>query len=124
MRVTTNHQTLTIAWPSGGESRFHALWLRDNCPCAECRHDSGQRLLDTRSLPDGLTVVEVSLNGTVNVDFSDGHESSFDAAWLQGFAADEEPRRRLVLWGSELQSRLPVGRYEEVAAGGAALRTW
>jgi gamma-butyrobetaine hydroxylase len=124
MRVTTNQQTLTIAWESGSESRFHALWLRDNCPCAACRHESGQRLLDTRLLPDGLAILEASLNGTVNVDFSDGHESSFDAEWLQSYAADDEPRRPRRLWGAELQSSLPVSRHDDVAAGGAPLRDW
>jgi gamma-butyrobetaine dioxygenase len=123
MDVTTDHRTLTIAWPAGGESRFHALWLRDNCPCGECRHESGQRLLDTRSLPDDLAVVEASVNGTVNVVFSDGHASTFDTAWLQAYAVAREPRRRR-LWGAELQAGLPAARYEDVGAGGTALRDW
>jgi gamma-butyrobetaine hydroxylase len=123
MDVTTNHQMLTIAWPAGGVTRFHALWLRDNCPCGECRHESGQRLLDTRALPDDLAVVETSVNGTVDVAFSDGHRSNFDADWLRGYAATHEPRRRR-LWGAELQSDLPVARYDDVAAGGAPLRDW
>jgi gamma-butyrobetaine hydroxylase len=123
MDVTTDERTLTIAWPSGGRSRFHALWLRDNCPCGECRHESGQRLLDTRVLADDLAVVGASVNGTVDVAFSDGHASSFDPAWLLGYAtADAPPVRRL--WGAELQPELPAARYDDVAAGGAALRDW
>src|SRR5665213_1400131 len=123
MHVTADHQTLLIAWPTGGETRFHALWLRDNCSCAECRHQSGQRLLDTRSLPDDLEVVEASASDTVNVRFSDGHSSGFDVDWLRGYAATvlAYPRR---LWGAELQSDLPTARYEDVAAGGARLRDW
>jgi len=96
---------------------FHPLWLRDNCPCPECRHGSGQRLLDTRSLPDDLEVVAVE--GTT-VTFSDGHSSTFDPASLTPVPA---PRRRR-LWGAEIQDDLPVSRYDEVAAGGAALRDW
>ena len=61
-------------------NRFHPLWLRDNCPCAECRHESGQRLLDTRSLLDDLSVVGVEGS---TVSFSDGHTSVFDATWLR-----------------------------------------
>ena len=96
---------------------FHPLWLRDNCPCPECRHGSGQRLLDTRSLPDDLEVVAV--DGT-NVTFSDGHTSTFDPALL---ASTRAPRPRR-LWGAEIQDDLPVSRHSEVAAGGAALRDW
>ena len=96
---------------------FHPLWLRDNCPCPECRHGSGQRLLDTRSLPDDLEVVAV--DGT-NVTFSDGHTSTFDPALL---ASTRAPRPRR-LWGAEIQDDLPVSRHSEVVAGGAALRDW
>jgi gamma-butyrobetaine dioxygenase len=96
---------------------FHPLWLRDNCPCPECRHASGQRLIDTRALPDDLDVVEV--DGTT-VTFSDGHTSTFDPASL---ASAPAPRRRR-LWGAEIQNNLPVSRYDEVVAGGVALRDW
>jgi gamma-butyrobetaine dioxygenase len=114
---------LTVSWPSGGESRFHALWLRDNCPCGECRHENGQRLLDTRWLAEDLTVVEASADAAVHVTFSDGHNGSFDADWLQGYGAPALTRERR-LWGAELQSELPVANHADVAAGGGALRDW
>lgn len=98
---------------------FHPLWLRDNCPCPECRHASGQRLLDTRSLPDDLEVVEVE--GTT-VRFSDGHVAVFDPAWLEAPPASEPSRRHL--WGAELQGDLPIFAYADVAADGRALRDW
>ncbi len=123
MDVTIDRETLTIAWPTGGESRFHALWLRDNCTCGDCRHESGQRLLDTRSLADDLVIAEASVDGTVNVRFSDGHASSFEEGWLRGYASGGVPRQRR-LWNAELQSDLPVARYADVATGAAALRDW
>src|SRR5437763_5892562 len=115
MDVTVESKTATIEGV-----RFHALWLRDNCPCSECRHESGQRLLDTRSLPDDLAIVTVD---GCTVSFSDGHVSSFDANWLLANAGEAPPHRR-TLWGAELQDELPAGRFDEVAAGGAALRGW
>ena len=123
MDVTADHETLTIAWPAGGESRFHALWLRDNCSCPECRHENGQRLLDTRRLPDDLRVVDVSSDDTLHVSFSDGHVGAYDEAWLQAHAGPPAPRTRR-LWGAELQSDLSAAHYEDVAAGGSALRDW
>ena len=106
-----------------GGTRYHPLWLRDNCPCPECRHESGQRLLDTRSLPDDLTVTGVAENGIVEVSFSDGHVSRFDPAWLRAHGAEAEARTQR-LWDSSIQSELPSLRYDEVAAGGDALRRW
>ena len=124
MNVAVDCRTLTIGWPSGRGHRFHVLWLRDNCPCGDCRHESGQRLLDTRSLPDDLELVDASVDGSVRVSFTDGHVSSFDADWLLSFASPDGPDRRRRLWGAELQDELPTARYADVAGGGASLRDW
>ncbi len=75
------HYGLDFSMVVLGDNEFHPLWLRDNCQCPECRHESGQRLLDTRSLPDDLSVVTVS---GYEVSFSDGHTSVFDPALAAG----------------------------------------
>lgn len=109
----------------GHRTALPALWLRDNCPCPACRHPSGQRLLDTRSLPDDVSIVRGNVNGAVSLSFSDGHTSQFDEAWLRANSGEPKrassPRR---LWAAEIQHDLPVHRYEAVAAGGEALRAW
>jgi gamma-butyrobetaine hydroxylase len=111
-------------WVELGSSRFHALWLRDNCPCPECRHESGQRLLDTRAIPDDLSVVAVTGDdGVLHVSFSDGHVGQYDEAWLRAHAGPRAPRARR-LWGAELQTDLPVARHEDVVTDEAALRDW
>jgi gamma-butyrobetaine hydroxylase len=110
-------------WIEVGGSRFYALWLRDNCPCPECRHESGQRLLDTRSIPDELTIVGLEDNGSIRVTFSDGHASTYDGAWLAAHAGPRPPRKRR-LWDASLQPSLPIARHDDVAAGGAVLRDW
>src|SRR5438067_2391981 len=101
MDVTVESKTATIEG-----ARFHALWLRDNCPCSECCHESGQRLLDTRSLPDDLAIVAVEGR---TVSFSDGLVSTFDAGWLRANAGEAPPRPR-TLWGAELQEELRVAQ--------------
>jgi gamma-butyrobetaine hydroxylase len=115
METTAGDRTATLAGV-----RLHALWLRDNCACGECRHASGQRLLDTRSLPDDLSIVAVE---GCTVSFSDGHVSRFDPDWLRANAG-EAPARARRLWGAEIQDDLPVARYDDVASGGAPLRGW
>ncbi len=103
-----------------GDTRFHPLWLRDNCQCPQCRHESGQRLLDTRSLPDDLAVVSVD---GYEVSFSDGHTSVFDPAWLREHTgAPAQATRRL--WDAGIQGELPAAPYAEVSAGGNPLRRW
>ncbi|WP_030453839.1 TauD/TfdA family dioxygenase [Herbidospora cretacea] len=60
-------------------------WLRDNCPCPDCRDPrSGQKLFQITDLPDDLAVAEVSERpGEVEVIwFPDGHRSVYRRDWL------------------------------------------
>src|SRR5438105_235515 len=102
---------------------LNPIWLRDNCPCPECRHESGQRLLDTRSIPDDLTATSVTANGALHVTFSDGHASTFDLAWLEAHAGPQPPCKRR-LWDATIHSSLPRLSYADVVRGGPALCTW
>jgi gamma-butyrobetaine dioxygenase len=64
-----------------------AVWLRDNCPCRECRDpDSGQKLFQITDLPAELVVAAVEEGpDSVTVVFGpDGHRSRFGRDWLAG----------------------------------------
>ena len=68
-----------------------AIWLRDNCSCAECRHPgNGQKLFNIGDLAEGIRVDEVrEHNGMVHVRFApDGHASVFDGDWLRSWLTD------------------------------------
>jgi gamma-butyrobetaine hydroxylase len=128
MRLETDKRRLRIAWDDGHESRFHAIWLRDNCGCADCRHASGQRLLDTRALADGVELASATTrDGTVEATFADGHAGRWEARWLRAhcYCAAEPPApRRRRLWDAAIADDLPAHRYGDVARGGADLRAW
>ena len=76
-----------------------AIWLRDNCPCAECRDPrNGQRLVGITDLAADLVVTDV--DGTT-VTFSDGHVSRFDPAFLDAEQpADDRCEDAKELWAS------------------------
>ncbi|MFF2352302.1 phosphonate degradation HD-domain oxygenase [Kitasatospora sp. NPDC058115] len=59
-------------------------WLRDNCPCGECRDPrSGQKLFQITDLPDDLAIAaQAELDGHLEVLWSDGHRSRYPSAWL------------------------------------------
>ncbi len=117
----TEGSTLQVAWGDGHRSIFDAVWLRDNCPCPECRHESGQRLLDSVAIPDDLALTSAHQDdGSIVAAFTDGHESRFDPAWLRAQLEGAPPRR--TLWDASLE--LPVERFDAVAPGGDALRRW
>jgi gamma-butyrobetaine dioxygenase len=123
--LTTEPSRVRITWDDGHASTFHAIWLRDNCPCAECRHASGQRLLDTRSLPDNVALAQAQIvDGRITARFADGHEAHFDAAWLRAncYCGDEASPARRRLWDASVD--LPVLCYDEVTGSDEGLRRW
>jgi gamma-butyrobetaine dioxygenase len=115
--ISTDGSTLRVPWGS-----FNAVWLRDNCRCPECRHESGQRLLDSVEIADDLALARVYAQGRSSIVtvFTDGHESHFNTDWLRGQIVEARSRRRL--WTAEIP--LPVEPFDDVAAGGYALRRW
>jgi gamma-butyrobetaine dioxygenase len=122
MTVSNEGSRVRIAWPDGQASSFYAVWLRDNCPCPECLHPSGQRLLDTRTIADDIALTRAEMrDGFLETTFNDAHTSRFDAPWLR--AHDEPPAPApKPLWGAEIEP--PTGRWQDVRAGGEPLRRW
>jgi gamma-butyrobetaine dioxygenase len=69
--------------------RFPAVWLRDNCPCAECVDPgSKQKLKDITEIPNDAAVTAVEDSGeSLVVTFGpDQHRSTFSRSWLAAHA--------------------------------------
>lgn len=94
---------------SGRESRFHYVWLRDNCWCDECRvEQSGERRLFTASIPMDIAPTTAQLSDAgdaLEMQWNDGHTSSYSLSWLDENDYDNhsaESDYPLTLWTSEL----------------------
>ncbi|MGB1310490.1 MAG: 2-trimethylaminoethylphosphonate dioxygenase [Leucothrix sp.] len=99
--------------------RFHSLWLRDNCPCSECRHENGQRLHETWKLPADIKIENsVASDDTLTVYWAEPypHKATFSHAFLVNNAYDKAPaiQSDKVLWGGGFD--LPNFEYEQVLA--------
>jgi carnitine 3-dehydrogenase len=125
--VEEHDRHVAVVWADGHRSTFHHLWLRDNCPCAECVHpQTRERTLDTFSLDPGIAPIAVQeAPGALAIEWPDGHRSSYDMAWLRATCScatcrtsDLPPHR---LWGAELAADLPEFDYAEVMATDAGL---
>ncbi len=102
----------------GRKLRFPAVWLRDNCPCAECTDPgSGQKFIDITDVPAEVAVAAAQDAGdSVLVTFApDQHRSVFSRDWLAEHALDgyRDGDRRTEddkeLWRPEdLAGRLPA----------------
>ena len=88
--MSCNDEDLELA-VGGRMLCFPAVWLRDNCPCADCLDpDTGQKLNDITEMPDGLRVAAAEDTGdSVLVTYApDGHRSAFARDWLARHALD------------------------------------
>ncbi|MEU8511362.1 phosphonate degradation HD-domain oxygenase [Kitasatospora sp. NPDC048722] len=95
-------------------------WLRDNCPCAECRDPrSGQKLFQIADLPEDLVVsAQCEMNGNLEVLWSDGHRSRYPLGWLteagDGDGRTEADKR---LWvAADFRRGLPEAEWEAYLA--------
>lgn len=123
--LTLASRHLELATPTA-TSRFHYLWLRDNCWCEECRvPQSAERRLYTADIPADITAAEAHLDGeatTLHVRWSDGHTSSFSLAWLAAndySNGADEPAAEVLLWTSSLGAP-PRFEHSEVVDNPAA----
>ncbi|HEY2080793.1 MAG TPA: TauD/TfdA family dioxygenase [Streptosporangiaceae bacterium] len=67
-----------------------AAWLRDNCPCADCRDPvSGQRLIAITDLAPQLSVTATAEEADgLRITFGpDGHQAVFSREWLASLTA-------------------------------------
>jgi len=67
-----------FVWDEGPEDVWSARDLRIRCTCAYCQSETtGERLLDPATVPEDLTVQNMSLVGNygVAIEFSDGHST-------------------------------------------------
>ncbi|XP_026846344.1 gamma-butyrobetaine dioxygenase [Drosophila persimilis] len=117
---------------------FPGVWLRDNCRCSECFHDTSQsRRLDWDTFDTAVRPLSIRSDeaaGEVHVSWSDAHESSYTLDWLRQRSFDADRQRAYLEdfyrpatrhWaGAEFQQVAQHFDYEEVMAKDAALQQW
>ncbi|MCX4746157.1 TauD/TfdA family dioxygenase [Kitasatospora sp. NBC_01287] len=69
---------------SDATASLSRYWLRDNCPCTECRNPrNGQKLFQVTELPEELAIAATTeLHGHLEVLWNDGHRSRYPLPWL------------------------------------------
>jgi len=122
---------LDLVWSDDHHSRFHFIWLRDNCPCPACLHpQTRERTFDVMSIAADQPVpssVDVHEDQLV-ICWEDGHVSTFQSDWLRpncySKLAREARREKPVLWTSKVKCALPEIDYETVMKNDTGLLAW
>lgn len=116
------------------QTRFHAIWLRDNAWDAATRSvDNGQRLIALRDIPEQTLISAATCNGEkLLVTFSPENKTvAFDIGWLLDHAYDRADNTRpgwtkpgVETWDSGLMAGIPVADFEAVRTNPDELKDW
>lgn len=74
-----------VQWADGHVSKYHNIWLRDNCHCDKCYYAATkQRLLNSATIRDDIVGVEIRFDsGQLHILWDqDHHQSQYDFDWL------------------------------------------
>ncbi|MFG0334649.1 MAG: DUF971 domain-containing protein [Maioricimonas sp. JB049] len=76
IRALSEDQVLEVTWPDGRVQKISFVYLRGECPCAECVHEvTGEKLIDVDSIPRDVHPTKLGLSGNyaLRIVWSDGH---------------------------------------------------
>ncbi len=109
---------VALVWDDGHRGVFPGLWLRDNCACPDCRHASGQRLVQVHTLTAAARVLSMQAsNGTLAGEFDDGHHGIWPVAWLRErclCGEHAQTTRRQRLWDARIGESLPEFGFDDL----------
>jgi gamma-butyrobetaine dioxygenase len=132
-QISHSPDEVLLTWDDGRFSRFHVLWLRDNCPCPSCRHP--QALERTYKFIDHpapkIATARLGASGELLVEFTSAegrHASFFSAGWLRrrcySDAARDEHAPAPRLWDANAIRDLPVIDFADYMTKDEGLRAW
>ncbi len=109
--VEVQPAAVEVGWSDGRISRFHHIWLRDNCPCAECVHQiTKEQMFELVAVSPDIHPTSASIGPDGSLDLSwieDGepskiHRSEIHPGWLRANCysteARNERRSDQILW--------------------------
>ena len=103
-RAVARSGWVEVVWSDGRSSRFHDIWLRDNCPCEECVLPvTREQMFEIITVPADLCAdcVWVDAEGALAVSWaptpqSTAHETHIHPGWLRRHAYDDMSRQERV----------------------------
>ena len=108
-KVTKTNKTLNINWSDGKKSKFHFLWLRDNCP-SDIHPTARERLFNLISVTENICPASYKINnkGKLEIKWNEGnHISYFEPIWLRNHCYTIKKDNKYVspykLWDKSLQ---------------------
>ena len=131
IKLTKRSKYIEILWADKHISKFHFLWLRDNCPSA-FHQDTRMRKFNILSVSEKIKPLNLNhTTTTLKINWSEGnHNSVFKLKWLRDFCYTEKNQHPYVpyykLWDSKIIKKTKILKhdYKKIITNEKELKSW
>ena len=131
IKLTKKSKYIEILWADKHISKFHFLWLRDNCPSA-FHKDTRMRKFNILSVSEKIKPINLNhTTTTLKINWSEGnHNSVFKLKWLRDFCYTEKNQHPNVpyykLWDSTIVNKPKILKhdYKKIITNEKELKRW
>ena len=122
---------LSIHWSDNHKSKFHFLWLRDNCPSA-IHHTANMRVFNLLTVSKNIFPKKlVHKKNKIKIYWSElNHESNFDTKWLRDHSyslrSSNKYKSSYSFWDQKLKknfSKIKID-YDKIISNDRHLKEW
>lgn len=131
IKLTKKSKYIEILWADKHISKFHFLWLRDNCPSA-FHQDTRMRKFNILSVSEKIKPLNLNHTPTtLKINWSEGnHNSVFKLKWLRDFCYTEKNQHPYIpyykLWDSKIMNKTKILKhdYKKIMTNEKELKRW
>jgi len=131
IKLTKKSKYIEILWADKHISKFHFLWLRDNCPSA-FHKDTRMRKFNILLVSEKIKPLNLNhTTTTLKINWSEGnHNSVFKLKWLRDFCYTEKNQHSYVpyykLWDSKIMNKTKILKhdYKKIMTNEKELKRW
>ena len=111
IKLEKKNDHLSILWKDNFKSKFHFMWLRDNCPTA-IHPTANMRVFNILTVSKNIFPKKYKIEkNKLNINWSEGdHTSKFNLKWLRDHCYTEINNRKYkspyIFWDGKLKKNL------------------
>ena len=130
-KIEKKNDHLSISWGDDFKSKYHFLWLRDNCPSA-IHPTANMRVFNILTVSKKIFPKKINLNqNQLDIDWSEGsHKSTFNLRWLRDHCYTEINNKKYdspyIFWDSNLKknfSKIKLN-HNDIISNDSYLKKW
>jgi len=135
-KVALDHskRRLALTSPTGTTEEYPWVWLRDNCQSESSYEKLAQsRIVNLSEFDINTAPVKAQIvDGQLEVEWDDGHQSVYGYDWLMERSFRLEQRQKFkqslvtknIVWGGEMQGSWPTADYATIMNSDQGLLSW